>query len=166
MAVCSYCGTTILFGGIRKDEYTFCSAKCAKNGAPLVLAKDVPLAVAEKTAREIFFGTCPRCHGNGPVDVHNSYEVSSFIFVTNSKSTPHVCCRSCGNKFRIKGLIYSLFLGWWGVPWGVVMTPLQIVRNLTGLLHPADNNTPSADLIRIVRIGLASQSLADTKKPS
>lgn len=35
----------------------------------------------------------------------------------------------------VRGLPYallSLLLGWWGIPWGIVYTPLAIITNLSG----------------------------------
>ena len=35
----------------------------------------------------------------------------------------------------VRGLPYSLislFLGWWGVPWGLIYTPLTLYTNLSG----------------------------------
>src|SRR5438876_4178101 len=40
-----------------------------------------------------------------------------------------------GEKGLFRGLPYtalSLLLGWWGVPWGFIYTPLVIVTNLSG----------------------------------
>ena len=40
-----------------------------------------------------------------------------------------------GEKGLLRGLPYtavSLLLGWWGVPWGLIYTPLVIVTNLSG----------------------------------
>jgi hypothetical protein len=38
----------------------------------------------------------------------------------------------------VRGLPYvgvSLFLGWWGLPWGIIYTPLTIFTNLSGGCH-------------------------------
>jgi hypothetical protein len=32
----------------------------------------------------------------------------------------------------LPGTVISLLLGWWGVPWGIIYTPIVIVTNLTG----------------------------------
>lgn len=40
-----------------------------------------------------------------------------------------------GEKGIVRGLRYSLvsfLLGWWGVPWGLVYTPLVLLTNLSG----------------------------------
>src|SRR5260370_34745226 len=40
-----------------------------------------------------------------------------------------------GTRGLLRGLPYtvlSLFLGWWGVPWGLIYTPLVVLTNLSG----------------------------------
>ncbi|MFL5243975.1 MAG: hypothetical protein ACJ8FY_17880 [Gemmataceae bacterium] len=40
-----------------------------------------------------------------------------------------------GERGILKGLPYSLIsllCGWWGLPWGVIYTPLTILTNLRG----------------------------------
>jgi hypothetical protein len=49
----------------------------------------------------------------------------------------------------------SLFLGWWGFPWGLILTPVQIGRNLFGLVRSPSSFAPSAQLERIVRLTIA-----------
>ena len=75
-------------------------------------------------------------------------------------SRPLVAGRSCGIKAQLGSALFSLFLGWWGFPWGFVMTPIQIVRNLVGLAKGPDPAQPSEQLHRMVRIQMAGQVLA------
>jgi hypothetical protein len=40
-----------------------------------------------------------------------------------------------GKKGVARGIVYSLvslFLGWWGIPWGFIYTPLTMLTNLSG----------------------------------
>ena len=40
-----------------------------------------------------------------------------------------------GESPLVKGLPYtllSLFIGWWGFPWGLIYTPVVIIQNLSG----------------------------------
>jgi hypothetical protein len=40
-----------------------------------------------------------------------------------------------GSKGLVRGIPYTLFsllLGWWGVPWGLIYTPLTWLTNLSG----------------------------------
>lgn len=96
--------------------------------------------------RAIHQGRCPRCGGHGPVDVHTSYRSWSAIFFTRWVSRPHICCRKCGRIEQIKDCLFSLFLGWWGFPWGILITPMQIIQNLIGLFRGPDDSKPSESL--------------------
>jgi hypothetical protein len=101
------------------------------------------------------------CEGPGPVDVFTSHRVFSALYVTSWRSIPRVSCRACGTKAQLGGAAYSLFLGWWGFPWGLVMTPIQIVRNLVALSRHADGSAPSPLLEALVREQLAAQGMAN-----
>lgn len=157
MAACSYCGSTILFGGIREGELRFCNEKCHEAGGVLVLAQNLPYDVIQQEAYQVFHGLCPRCQGSGPVDVYWSYRIWSALLFTSWTNTPNVCCSSCGRTQAIKDGLFSLFLGWWGIPWGVIMTPVQLVRNLRTVVSPAQPTSPSADLEHMVRVMIAQQ---------
>jgi hypothetical protein len=54
----------------------------------------------------------------------------------------------------------SLALGWWGFPWGLIVTPVQIARNITGMLKGPDPLAPSAKLERAVRMNIAANAVA------
>src|SRR5215469_4805654 len=58
----------------------------------------------------------------------------SFIFVTLRKPSAVVLLRP-GEYGLARGLPYtalSFLLGWWGLPWGLIYTPLAILTNLRG----------------------------------
>jgi hypothetical protein len=157
MARCAYCGSLVLFGGVRDGGLRFCNQKCHQNGYGLLVAEKLPQDVVSKHAGEIHRGLCPKCHGNGPVDVYTSYRVYSLLVLTSWSSRPHVCCRSCGIKSQIGDAFFSLLFGWWGFPWGLIMTPTQIIRNFIGMAKAPDPLTPSDKLNRMTRLLLASQ---------
>jgi hypothetical protein len=157
MASCAQCGSTILFGGKRQGALRFCSAKCEAQGALAVAANQLPAAAVERYLAQVHQGACPRCKGSGPVDVHTSHRVWSAVFMTSWSSRQVVACRPCGTKRKLVDALYSVTLGWWGLPWGVVMTPVQVGRNLFGAVRPPDSTRPSAALERVVRLQLASQ---------
>jgi hypothetical protein len=100
--------------------------------------------------REIHQGNCPRCGASGPVDLHTSYWVWSALFFTRWGSSPLICCRKCGRTEQIKASLFSLFLGWWGFPWGILMTPFQIIRNLMGIFGGPSDTKPSENLYMVV----------------
>lgn len=159
MTRCGYCNSTILFGGEREGEHRFCNDRCLAGGRLLSASDRVSASDVERRVTEIHQGLCPRCSGSGPVDVHVSHRIWSALFLTSWNSTPTVSCRGCGRKAQAGGLLYSATLGWWGFPWGLIMTPVQIVRNVTALLRASESMRPSADLERIVRLELAAQAM-------
>jgi hypothetical protein len=58
----------------------------------------------------------------------------SLVFVTLRRPTDIFLLRA-GERGLLRGLPYtlaSLFLGWWGVPWGLVYTPQVLLTNLGG----------------------------------
>jgi hypothetical protein len=164
MATCSYCGTTILFGGVHSGDQRFCNAKCLQRGQLLDLARQVPANVVEKQVEEVFRGNCPKCNGLGPIDVHRFYEVWSILFMTRWVTSQQVSCRSCATKRQAGALAFSLFCGWWGFPWGLILTPVQVTRNIVAMCGGPDSSQPSVDLRKIVQINLGQQMLASGQR--
>ena len=58
----------------------------------------------------------------------------SLIFITLRRPSRLVRLPP-GSRGLLRGLPYtiiSLFCGWWGLPWGLIYTPLTMWTNLTG----------------------------------
>ncbi len=163
MAACDYCGTTILFGGVREDGYRFCNQKCRDAAVFLAASAELPEEFVLEKAREVHEGACPKCGGSGPVDVHTSHSVWSALVMTSWRSTPQVCCQSCGTKAKLKAMASSGVLGWWGFPWGFLVTPAQILRNAGGLFRAPDPSAPSPQLVKFVRTQLSAQLIAESQ---
>jgi hypothetical protein len=164
MAACGYCGTTILFGGTREGTLRFCNGECQQKGYVAVVAQQVPDDVVSQHVSRVHQGLCPKCGSHGPVDVHTSYRVWSALLMTSWSSRPHVACRSCGTKARLADALFSLLFGWWGFPWGFVMTPVQLCRNVAGMLRSPDGMRPSAQLVHLVRLNLAAHLIEDQEQ--
>ena len=135
MAKCDYCGSTIIFGGKRDANGRFCNQKCQGRGGLLAFSRQIP------------------------VDVHVNHKVWSAIALTQCSSTPQISCRSCGVKSQLGGTAFSLFLGWWGFPWGLLLTPIQIGRNLIAMASPPEPSKPSPQLEKAVRMTIASRAV-------
>ena len=164
MAKCSHCGSLILFGGKRLGDRRFCNDQC-KNAAVLVRAsQQLPEDLVQSKVREVHQGDCPKCHGPGPVDLHTSYQVWSALYLTSWNSRPQICCRRCGLKNQLSDTAFSLALGWWGLPWGFIVTPVQVIRNLIGVARGPDPTKPSRQLESLLRLGMASQ-ITETQSP-
>jgi hypothetical protein len=159
MAACSACGTTILFGGRREGDLRFCNAKCDTNGVLVREASRIPRDVIQQRTAAIYHGRCPQCAGAGPVDVRTSYRIYSALVFTSWQNTPKIACRSCGVKSQLGSAAFSLFLGWWGIPWGLIMTPIQITRNIAGALSRRADHGPTPQLERTVSLVVASERL-------
>jgi len=163
MAACGTCNTTILFGGVRDGDQRFCNNDCHRNGYLLAVARNIPPDTVREQARSVFHGMCPKCQGPGPVDVHTSYRVWSVLLLTSWRNQPQICCRSCGTKAQIGDAIFSLALGWWGFPWGLIMTPVQIVRNAIAMGSRRQIDTPSVELERLLSIKMAAYLLENAR---
>ena len=160
MAKCNYCGTTILFGGARDGELRYCNARCQQSGRLLAVSNQIPAAQIQEQLWKLHQGACPKCGGSGPVDVHKSYQVWSALVLTRWSSLVQVSCRSCGLKKQLADAGFSLLLGWWGFPWGLIVTPIQVGRNIWSATQPPEPTKPSPQLERALRLTIARQAVA------
>jgi len=157
MAVCRYCSTTILFGGLTVGDHVYCDERCQESARLLQLSGKIYPDQVQKKAAELHRRNCPQCGGPGPTDVHRAHRIRSALFRSKWDSTPLLCCRRCARKAQWRGLGTSMLLGWWNIPWGVLMTPVQIFRNLKGLFAGPSPKRPSIELEKLARVGLASR---------
>jgi hypothetical protein len=164
MAKCGFCGTTIIFGGVKANGLTFCNQECCQKGKILIVSHQMPDTLINEEAMKIHQGLCPKCRGHGPVDVHTSYRVYSALVVTSWKNIQNICCRSCGRKSQLENAAFSLLFGWWGFPWGLIMTPIQVGRNIASMVKSKDELNPSAQLENIVRTTMASHIASNKEK--
>ena len=159
MAACAYCKSTVLFGGRKLEGLIFCNDTCLSNGQVLLVSKEIPDNMVAAHARRVHDSACPVCNENrGPVEVHTAYKVTSFLIITSWSSRPCISCTSCGRKHQFGAVLHSLLLGWWGFPWGLLMTPVQIVRNVSGMLRGGHTAEPSERLQHMIRLGLAANA--------
>jgi hypothetical protein len=164
MAKCSYCGSTIIMGGVHAGQQRFCNNKCAGNAYVLTASRNVPEDVLERKVEEVWRGNCPNCGNPGPVDLHKYYQVWSALILTRWTTDSQISCRSCATKRQTGALLFSLFCGWWGFPWGLILTPVQVTRNIMKMASGPDSSAPSADLRKLIRVNIGSQILAATQQ--
>jgi len=157
MPKCAYCNSTILLGGIRKGDQRYCNNKCYQEGFLISASQQIPAEVFNREIDRVHQGLCPKCGGTGPVDVHTSHQVFSVLVLTRWSNSPRLSCRSCGVRGQLSGLGISLLFGWWGFPWGLIFTPVQITRNVVGIVNPPDPAIPSPQLQKIVKLHIAKQ---------
>jgi hypothetical protein len=158
MPSCDYCKSFHLFG--KKDASgNYCNDKCMLEARLKSAANSLPPGYIEQRIAEIHQGNCPRCMGPGPVDIHTSHEVWSAVVLTSWKSLPALSCKSCGVKRQLGGMAFCGFLGWWGFPFGLIITPVQLIRNFIGMVGGPNPNQPSSLLTAAVT------RLAATERP-
>ena len=169
MVKCGYCGSTIIMGGVRAGEQRFCNAKCHQNALVLSLTKNVPSEVLERRVEEVWRGNCPKCGSLGPIDVHKIHEVWSILVMTRWTTQAQISCRSCATKRQLGGAAFSLIFGWWGFPWGLILTPIQITRNVVGICRGPETSRASEDLRKAVLVNLGQHMItsqkSDAKRP-
>jgi Fe-S-cluster-containing dehydrogenase component len=73
MAKCDFCGSTIILGGTKEGEKRYCNEQCHQKGMLLAIAEKMPEEQVKQLVQQVHQGLCPKCKGNGPVDVHTSY---------------------------------------------------------------------------------------------
>jgi hypothetical protein len=159
MARCGYCNSTVIFGGLKTKDKSerYCNDKCYNNAVLLAVADRIPIETVNQQIQSVHQGFCPKCKGRGPIDVHIKYQIWSALLLTSWSNNPQLSCRSCGIKSQLTAAVTSILFGWWGFPWGIIMTPVQITRNLIGMVKNQDELRPSLMLEKIVRLGMASE---------
>jgi hypothetical protein len=156
---CPTCGSSILFGGIKDGDRRYCSKKCYDADAVSRAADAIPDPVSDEFSSQIHRGNCPKCQGEGPVDVHKSYTIYSALFFTKWATVEHILCTQCARKRQATDLLSSLLLGWWGLPWGVIVTPIIIVADLLALFQNPGAYGPSDALKRHAKLILARRQV-------
>jgi hypothetical protein len=159
MASCATCGTSILFGGVKAGGFRFCGKKCAERSTFLATVSSIPDDLVRDEASKVFASTCPQCGGAGPVDLRYHHRVHSLIYLTQWKSHASLSCAACAKKKQIGSIFYCAGLGWWGFPFGLIVTPVQIGRNISEIAK-GKRDQPSDALLRHVRLTIAQQSPA------
>jgi hypothetical protein len=160
MAKCSTCGTMILFGGVKEGDLRFCNERCHASGFIATMAEEVPENLVREELTRLHQGACPECGGAGPVDLHTTHIIWSILVMSAWNSTSHLCCRRCGTKKKLGKALLSSVIGWWCFPWGPLLTPVQVTRNVYGIFNPPDPTKPSPELERLVRLQLAQALIA------
>ena len=157
MASCLHCGQIVVWGGVKKNGLTFCGEACCH--AERWRHVDVPEYLIRKNAIDMHRANCSHCGGPGPVDVHHAYRVMSFLIFSHYGTLTKFSCGSCATKFKLGALLTTLILGWWGIPWGLLLTPIYLIRNAYALVKPVSPDRPSDALLSLSQRLLAKQML-------
>ena len=93
--------------------------------------RDYPIEEIENYSNLLRDLPCPVCESmqeklNGTI----SHTVKSFLIFTTYGTEPTIACPKCLDKKNDDAIMSSALLGWWGIPWGILKTPLYIYRNM------------------------------------
>jgi len=157
MANCSYCDSFILFGGRTDASGRYCNEKCQRAGNLIAISNQIPSADLDRLMEEIRHANCPRCGSPGSIDMHRAHRVWSALVLTSWSSSPALSCRSCALKRQLGSIAFCAVFGWWGFPWGIIMTPVQIVRNVAEMTGRGGSDEPSPLLRKYVRLRAAME---------
>lgn len=160
MASCAACGSTLLFVKKKAGGLQFCNEHCVANGQAAIRAQEVSDSQALEYAIRLQQSPCPSCGGSGAVDVFTTHTVWSALVVTVWKSTPAISCKRCALKSQGYATVAGALVGWWGFPWGLIVTPIQLVRNVVAMFQPAEAGSPSKRLLRTAKLELAAKALS------
>ncbi len=156
---CPTCGNSILFGGIKDGKKKYCSKKCFEADEINRVASTIPDKVVEAFAQNIHSGHCPKCHGAGPVDIHKSHSIYSILIYTKWQTNENLLCKKCASKQQTTDLTGSLLLGWWGIPFGLIVTPIIALMNIVAMFQNPGIKEPTKALKHRSRSILAAQQM-------
>lgn len=159
---CPTCGVSVLFGGVKDGDKKYCSKNCYEADEINRLSKQIPEEAVVTLIDKIRNAPCPKCDGPGPIDVHRSYSIYSIILFTSYETNEHIVCLKCAKKKQLVNLLSSSLFGWWGVPFGIVVTPIQIVKNIIELFKKPGQNEPTDLMHKRVRQMLATKEFDKT----
>jgi hypothetical protein len=155
-----------MFGGVVHEGQKYCNTQCVQYAEFKVVRGEMPDFIVEETAMTVHAGACPVCGNAGPIDFHASHFVWSAILFTRSSSKSTLSCRGCARKRQALSALGSGLVGWWGIPFGIIMTPVQIVRNIAEMAGGPDSRTPSRKLHEFVRDEMAIHTMREARQPS
>lgn len=74
---------------------------------------------------------CPEC-GSKTTKLNGTvmHTVKSFIILTVSRQESIIACPDCLNKKNQESIISTALMGWWGIPSGIIKTPVYIYNNI------------------------------------
>jgi len=155
MATCANCKKIILMGGLRQEGLRFCGKPCLQRGQAALLAARMPEAERVRAAQTLFRGPCPTCNKRGGIDLYKSHYVMSFVLFTRHGSHSLISCRTCALKKQGGDFMLSSLVGWWGIPFGLLLTPVALLRNGYAMLFPPNGVEPSPAFQQEVALRLA-----------
>lgn len=158
---CATCGNSILFGGKKSGSRKYCNKRCFDQDELGRMSDEVQDIEVDELAFKIRGSACPKCGENNNLEMFKSYFVYSIIVMTSWKEKPELSCRPCARKRQVGDLVKSLFLGWWGIPFGLIVTPIILIMNGAAMIINPLSKAPSKQLKEHSRLLIADKMLRD-----
>ncbi|WP_426208965.1 hypothetical protein [Massilia sp. TWP1-3-3] len=156
---CDYCGNSAKKKPLFDQGQQFCSADCLHAARISEAAVDLSAGQIGARALAMRSGACPDCGSSESViEIRYHYRVVSALYFTSYQRKSRFCCVACGRKQNFKSFLFTFFLGWWGVPFGLIMTPTYLIANLGELREQRSGGEPSEDLVRLAKFQLAEKA--------
>ncbi len=154
---CATCRKSILFGGKRAGSRRYCSKRCFNADHLGRLADTVPETRVDEVVAQLRRSHCRSCRKESELEIFKSYVVFSVVVLTSWKEKSELSCRSCARGRQLKDMMSSMALGWWGIPFGLIVTPIILVMNGVALIHNPLNKSPSKALRAYARLVAAHE---------
>lgn len=155
---CDFCNSSAKHSAVLNEGQRFCSNSCLQNARLLEVSEDIPKETILHHASKIKEGVCPLCQqSSSKTEVRRYYRVWSAVVLTEWAERSHICCHSCGWKTNLESIIFCMLFGWWGIPWGLIITPGQIISNIAEMFRAKAESSPSEELLRAARLELAAK---------
>jgi hypothetical protein len=117
-------------------------------------------------ASELHGCPCPGCGRPGANDVRPIHRIYSAVAFTSHGHERKICCPNCARFACAKRFLQAAFLGWWGFPWGLVLTPWYLVRLGWGMAVQPESPMVSARMEMFALEVLCRQRLNISDNPS
>lgn len=158
LPTCAICRKWLVpMEGKKLGGQVFCSDKCMSAGPVMQLAHSLPDDAIQQLVQKARNGTCPNCRQKrGPVDIHNSHTITSVLIISTWSTDKQVSCTPCARKKQLGAIVHCILLGWWGLPWGIFGTPIQVVRNIVCMVKSRNvAGKPSRAFEQFIRVDTA-----------
>lgn len=119
---CDYCNSSATYKPVLDSGQRFCSVDCLNNTRLSEISEDIPGREIILHAKELKSSECPKCHiKDNNVEARKYHTIISIVFLSFISDKTHICCISCGRKTNFFAIVYCFFLGWWGIPFGIIV---------------------------------------------
>lgn len=159
-AECDFCGNSAMSKPVIDSGQRFCRPRCLHAARISEAAVDLAEADITAVAQAIQDGLCPSCRQTGSlVEVRHYHRVMSFGVFTRYTKSSKLCCLECGRTENLKSFALTFLLGWWGMPFGILLTPTYLVANIGEMFERRRRGELSEGLVREARYQLAARAL-------